>query len=148
MICSHFIKPIQNLQNGDHALRLQFCNWLCEHWRLHKYTFYLEMRLTITSIAIELITKLQNRFIVNVWCGMLGDWFVLNELLNGERYLQFLKGHLPEILSEITLNVRQRMYCQRDGTRPHSNQTARLLLSNNLFISVEVHTIRLLDCLI
>lgn len=73
MICSHFIKPIQNLQNGDHALRLQFCNWLCEHWRLHKYTFYLEMRLTITSIAIELITKLQNRFIVNVWCGMLGD---------------------------------------------------------------------------
>jgi len=59
------------------------------------------------------VTKFQNRFSVNVWCGVLGNRligpFVFHNL-TGNTYEAFLRNELPCILEDIPLMIRSQMY--------------------------------------
>ncbi|GFV60156.1 uncharacterized protein TNCV_3886741 [Trichonephila clavipes] len=66
----------------------------------------------------------QDRFLVNVWAGILGDHligpYILPDRLTGPRYLIFLEQVLPELLdsAHVTAATRTSMWFQQDGA-PH-----------------------------
>ncbi|GFY04643.1 uncharacterized protein TNCV_418991 [Trichonephila clavipes] len=66
----------------------------------------------------------QDRFLVNVWAGILGDHligpYILPNRLTGPRYLIFLEQVLPELLdsAHVTAATRTSMWFQQDGA-PH-----------------------------
>ena len=45
--------------------------------------------------------------------------------LNGENYLEFLQEELPELLEDVPLDVRRRMWFQHDGAPAHSTRIVR-----------------------
>jgi hypothetical protein len=65
----------------------------------------------------------QKKFGVNVWAGILGNKiigpYLLPDHLNGPTYLGFLRHILPELLEDIPLGARRRMWFQHDGAPPH-----------------------------
>ncbi|GFU92159.1 DUF4817 domain-containing protein [Trichonephila clavipes] len=66
----------------------------------------------------------QDRFLVNVWAGILGDHligpYILPDRLTGPRYLIFLEQVLPELLdsAHVTDATRTSMWFHQDGA-PH-----------------------------
>ncbi|GFV24948.1 uncharacterized protein TNCV_884141 [Trichonephila clavipes] len=66
----------------------------------------------------------QDRFLVNVWAGILGDHligsYILPDRLTGPRYLIFLEQVLPELLdsAHVTAATRTSMWFHQDGA-PH-----------------------------
>ncbi|GFU44292.1 uncharacterized protein TNCV_3041331 [Trichonephila clavipes] len=66
----------------------------------------------------------QDRFLVNVWAGILGDHligpYILPDRLTGPRYLIFLEQVLSELLdsAHVTAATRTSMWFQQDGA-PH-----------------------------
>lgn len=79
-------------------------------------------------------TRHQQRFMVNVWAGIIGSNligpFVLEERLNGVVYLQFLQQHLNNLLEEVPLQIRGQMWYMHDGAPPHFHGLVRQYLSN------------------
>jgi len=71
-------------------------------------------------------SNFQQRFSVNVWCAVLVDQligpFILEGRLTGETYLRFLQEELPQLLADVPLDKRSRMYFQHDGAPPHSSR--------------------------
>ena len=78
-------------------------------------------------------SNFQQRFNVNVWCAVLDDQligpFMLEGRLTGETYLRFLQEELPQLLEEVPLNKRGRIYFQHDGAPPHSSREVRNFLN-------------------
>ena len=78
-------------------------------------------------------SNFQLRFSVNVWCAVLEDQligsFILPGHLTGEAYLKFLQEELPQLLEDVHLNKRGRMYFQHDGAPPHSSREVRNFLN-------------------
>lgn len=74
----------------------------------------------------------QNRWSVNVWCGIVGNNiigpFIFNEHLNGEIYLNFLENTLPGLLEDVSLETRRHMWYQHDGCPAHFSQVVRNFL--------------------
>ena len=70
-------------------------------------------------------------FRVSVWCAVLDDQvfgpFILKVRLTGEAYLRFLQEELPQVLEDVHLNKRGRMYFQHDGS-PHFSREVRNFL--------------------
>ena len=71
----------------------------------------------------------QVRFAVNICAGTLDDNligpYLLSEFLNDHRYLRFFQRVLPELLEDISLAVRERMWLQHDGAPPHFSVDVR-----------------------
>jgi hypothetical protein len=65
----------------------------------------------------------QQRFSINVWCGIvhdpLIDPYVLPSRLTGPVYRDFLEQSLPELLENVPLHVRRRMWLMHDGAPAH-----------------------------
>jgi hypothetical protein len=65
----------------------------------------------------------QQRFSLNVWCGLLDDFLigprVLPNRLTGETYLGFLVNAPPLLLEEVSLRVRQSTWYMHDGAPSH-----------------------------
>lgn len=75
----------------------------------------------------------QNRWSINVWCGVLGHRiigpFIFNGHLNGESYLNFLENDLPILLEDVPLDLRTSMWYQHDGCPAHFSQRVRDFLN-------------------
>ena len=75
----------------------------------------------------------QNRWSVNVWCGVVRDRIlgphIFNGHLNGETYLNFLETVLPILLEDVTLDVRRSIWFQHDGCPAHFSQRVRHFLN-------------------
>ncbi|GFU94576.1 uncharacterized protein TNCV_1265471 [Trichonephila clavipes] len=73
----------------------------------------------------------QDRFLVNVWAGILGDHligpYILPDRLTGPRYLIFLEQVLPDLLdsAHVTAATRTSMWFQQDGAPAHFSISVR-----------------------
>ncbi|GFS59066.1 uncharacterized protein TNCV_69601 [Trichonephila clavipes] len=73
----------------------------------------------------------QDRFLVNVWAGILGDHligpYILPDRLTGPRYLIFLEQVLPELMdsAHVTAATRTSMWFQQDGVPTHFSISIR-----------------------
>ncbi|GFU88356.1 uncharacterized protein TNCV_847491 [Trichonephila clavipes] len=73
----------------------------------------------------------QDRFLVNVWAGILGDHligpYILPDHLTGPRYLIFLEQVFPELLdsAHVTAATRTSMWFQQDGAPAHFSISVR-----------------------
>lgn len=65
----------------------------------------------------------QQRFSVNVWCGLVNDKLVgpyfMDERLDGRAFLRFLRYRLDNLLEDVPLRTRQKMIFQLDGAPAH-----------------------------
>lgn len=143
----------QALRPLDFDRRLDFCNWMIE--MLRENPNFLSQILwtdeaTFTSSGeinshnshywsannphwmVEIDT--QNKFCVNVWCGIIKDKiivFIFEETLNGERYLEFLSNDLGSLLDEVPLEIRTCMWLQHDGCPAHYALNVREYLDSH-----------------
>ncbi|GFU89685.1 transposase-like protein [Trichonephila clavipes] len=73
----------------------------------------------------------QDRFLVNVWAGILGDHligpYILPDRLTGPSYLIFLEQVLPELLdsAHVTAATRTSMWFHQDGAPAHFSISVR-----------------------
>ncbi|GFX94627.1 uncharacterized protein TNCV_3088561 [Trichonephila clavipes] len=80
---------------------------------------------------VTLTRAAQDRFLVNVWAGILGDQliepYILSDRLTGPRYLIFLEQVLPELLdrAHVTAATRTSMWFQQDGAPTHFSISVR-----------------------
>lgn len=77
----------------------------------------------------------QDRFSVNVWAGIIGNKiigpYLLPNRLSGPIYLTFLRETLPELLEELPVETRVRMWLQHDGAPAHFSNIVRGFLNAN-----------------
>lgn len=75
----------------------------------------------------------QHRFSLNVWAGIVNDHLIgpiiLPNRMDGLQYLEFLQNNLPELLEDIPLAVRLRMWFLHDGAPPHYRLVVRNYLN-------------------
>lgn len=80
--------------------------------------------------------KDQYSFKTNVFCGILNNKvigpFFFRQNLTGERYLHFLQHELSEVLDEMPLCVRNKLWFQLDGAPVHNTIVVRNCL-NQMF---------------
>jgi len=144
----YHVQRVQHLRPGDIAERLEFCEWLNGSRELHRYILFTdESQFNCDGVnnthnshvwadvnphtTVE--SNFQQRFSVNVWCGVLDDQligpFILEGHPTGEAYLRFLQEELPRLLEDAPLNKRGHMYFQHDGAPPHSSHEVRNFLN-------------------
>ncbi|GBM56489.1 hypothetical protein AVEN_110508-1 [Araneus ventricosus] len=65
------------------------------------------------------------------YCQRLCDWsYLLPKRLNGQCYLILLEQVLPELLQDVPIAIRKRMWFQNDGAPAHfSNDVSNFLNS-------------------
>lgn len=135
----HFMN-VQALQPNDYPARVNFCHVLLRNRQIHtKILFTDEATFTRDGITNNrnshvwspreenphaiTETHFQNRFSVNIWCGIIGNRLIgpiiIEDHLNAERYLHLLQEQLPELLEDLPLNIRTQMWFQQDGAPPH-----------------------------
>lgn len=76
--------------------------------------------------------RYQERFSVNVWAGIVGDYligpYLMPVRLDAATYLIFLQQVLPELLQPVPANIQDRMWFQHDGAPPHFSLDVRRYL--------------------
>ena len=79
-------------------------------------------------------SNFQHRFSLNVWAGMINGMLIepyfFPPRLNVEIYLDFLRHNLPQLLENISLNVRQNMWFLHDRASQHFRREAHEYLNN------------------
>ena len=127
---------VQHLEPGDHDQLMALCHWIKAHPELLSVILFTDeasfTRDGINNSRNSLtrsrdnphetsVTKLQKRFSVNVWCGLLGNKLIgpfVFDNLTGNTFELFLRNELPGLLEDIPLMVRSQMYFQHDGAPP------------------------------
>jgi len=68
-----------------------------------------------------------------VWCGIVNSYLVgpyfFEQNVNGQNFLELLRDHLPNLLEDVDLQTRQRMWIQLDGAAPHYTRIVRDFLN-------------------
>ncbi|KZC09793.1 hypothetical protein WN55_01326 [Dufourea novaeangliae] len=134
----------QQLSENDFAKCLQFCEMF-----LNKILFTDETTFTnhgevnrhnmhYSSIDnprwLREVDK-QIHWFVNVWCGLLhnkiiGPYFI-DGTLNSRKWERILKDVLPELLENISLDIRQSMWFEQGGCPVHSARNVTEFLNKN-----------------
>jgi len=144
----YHVQRVQHLGPGDFDERLEFCKWLNDSRKLHRYSMFTdESQFNRNGVnnthnshvwgdenshaIVE--SNFQQRFSVNEWCAVLDDQlirpFILESRLTREAYLRFLQKELLRLLEDATLNKWGSMYFQHDAAAPHSSREVRNFLN-------------------
>ena len=138
----YHLQRVQALGDNDYPARVEFCRWLQQTCAanpdfLRNVLFTDEAGFTRDGIVnfhnthvwayenphATVESRHQQRFSLNVWAGLVGDHligpYVLPNRLNGQAYLTFLRDDLPDLLDDIPLLTRQRMWLMHDGAPAH-----------------------------
>lgn len=145
---------VQGLTPADHHPRVQFSRWMLNHVReVREFSSYIlytdEAQFTREGVFNQHNLHqwreenphavrehgFQHRYSVNVWAGILGDRIIGPHIfpgtLTGNMYSAFLEFILPQLLENVPLNIRRRMWFQHDGAPAHFSIAARQVLQNN-----------------
>lgn len=144
----YHLQPVQVLYDGDHALRLDYCQWVMRQHRrerlFHQKILFTD-EATFTRDGIfntknshvwadenpnaKIERGHQRRFKINVWAGLIGGYFIgpyiLPASLSGRNYLIFLQEVLDELLEDLPLELRTEMFFQHDGAPAHFTTEVR-----------------------
>lgn len=147
------IQKVHAMTPDDYPARLQYATWFLRNQRRNNF-FISNIMFTdeagfgrdgvINSHNLHLWhdenpheiiqSRHQHRFFVNVWAGIIGNHligpFILHDRLNGARYLQFLQGHLNDLLEDVPVETRYQMWYMHDGAPPHFDILVRQHLTN------------------
>lgn len=123
---------VQALQPEDHPRRVEFCQWFLQQLNRNEdftkiilatdestftrngiFNFHNNHVWAVENQHAVRRSNFQHRFSLNVWAGvvngmLIGPYF-FPPRLTGDIYLDFLRHHLPELLEDVPLNVRQDM---------------------------------------
>lgn len=136
------IQRVQALNPNDYGPRREFCQWLLQKLRRFPdfsshilftdeasfskdgyVNFHNEHEWMEENPHSVIQARHQIRFSINVWAGILGDRligpFILPNRLNGQDYYNFLVSDLLELLEDVPVIERQRMWFMQDGAPPH-----------------------------
>lgn len=144
----YHIQLHQTLSNADFDRRLDFCMWVMdklgqdEHFldfvmfsdestfhnnglvNRHNFHYYSDENPHLLRTLDH-----QHRWSVNVWGGILGSKVIgphfFDGTLNGEKFRRFLRDDLPELLEDVDLDIRRRMWMQLDGAPAHYHGNVR-----------------------
>lgn len=142
------LQKVHAMSPDDYPARLHYSNWFLQKFRENpqfprSVLFSDEAGFTrdgvINSHNLHLWdeenphgiikTKHQQRFMINVWAGIIGNHligsFVLEERLTGELYLQFLQNDLNNLLDDVPYQDRVQMWFMHDGAPPHYSNLVR-----------------------
>lgn len=145
-------QKVQALKPADHAPRVQFCEWLLQRLHQDRNMFSKIIFTDEATFSREGIFNSHNlhewshenhhnirehghqeRFTVNVWAGIAGDYligpYILPERLTGEVYAIFLDQVLPGLLQNIPNRILEETFYQHDGAPPHFSMAARDILN-------------------
>lgn len=142
----------QELSENDFQGRVIFCNWL-----LNKGPHFPRRVLWTDEASFKSTGEVnihnahywsqtnphwlqtidnQHLWSVNTWCGILGGSIIgpyfFEGTLNGIRYAEFLGNDLIDLLENVPLLMRARMWFQQDGCPAHFSLVARNTI-NQLF---------------
>lgn len=145
------IQRYQELLPRDYEARSNFCQWAMQQnpnffpnvlWsdeatfhsngfvNRHNFHFYSD----VNPRHFREVNR-QNRWSLNVWGGIFGDRvigpFFIDGNLNADKYLDFLQTDLEDLLEDVPLGPRRRMWLQHDGAPAHSSATVRQWLDDN-----------------
>lgn len=149
----YHLQRVQALYPGDHAQRLNFCNWfIVQPPPRNNFAWYVlftdESQFTrggINNFHNQHLWELENphgiienrhqrRFSLNVWGGIVGNCLLgpvfLPTNLDGARYHYFLVHTLPRLLEDVPVSIRRRIWFMHDGAPAHFSHLARNWLSN------------------
>lgn len=74
----------------------------------------------------------QQRWSLIVWCGIVNGYLIWPHFFEGNvnsaRYLHFLRHELPDLLANVDLQTRQRMWFQQDGAPAHRSRIVQRFL--------------------
>lgn len=144
----HF-QRVQALYPGDRIARLNSCRWFLNQPRFNNENFAWNTLFTdeseFTRNGINnfhnrhlwdienphgiIEARHQRRFSLNVWGGIIGNVLLgpvfLPPRLNGATYHRFLAYELPQLLEDIPIALRRRMWFMHDGAPAHFSMIAR-----------------------
>lgn len=144
----------QELYERDFQQRIDFCLWaidklaedesffectlFCDECTFHNnglvnrhnFHFYSDVNPHFTRTI-----NYQQRWSVNVWGGIMGSHVIgphfFNGNLNGNMFNMFLRNNLPELLEDIPLDAREKMWLQLDGAPAHFQISVRNYLNRH-----------------
>lgn len=142
----------QSLSEADFDHRLNFCNWLSnmcnENHQFLSHILWTDEATFTNAGGVNLHnmhywsaenphwmreTDFQNRWSVNVWCGIVGNKiigpFIFDGRLNGATYLEFLRNQLPILLEDVPLETRRNLWFQQDGCPAHYSREVQEFLN-------------------
>ena len=125
----------QGLLEADFAPRLQFSQWILRKQEEHKlfadrilftdeaffcrdgvFNIHNSHNWVVNNPHVIYPHSHQHRFSVNVWAGIVGDNLIGPYLMpspfTGAVYREFLQEVLPQLLENVPLNIRRRMWFQ------------------------------------
>ena len=147
----YHLKSVQHLTADDFLRRVNFCQWFQQQTvatpdfpAIVLYTD--EASFTregifhthnshvwdFENLHAQFVGRYQHLSSVNVWARIVRNHLVglylLPNTLRGSNYLVFVRDVLPQLLENIPLNIRERIWLQDDGAHPHFDRRVR----NNL----------------
>lgn len=154
LLYPYHIQRVQALLPRDFPLRINFCQWFIQMVTENpqfdaKILFTDEANFSRNAIQNfhnnhfwaeenpHAITEShhQEQFSVNVWAGIIGDYLIgpyfLPARLNGINYRQFLEHTLPNLLDDVPIFTRHRMWFMHDGAPAHFSLLAREFLNQH-----------------
>lgn len=137
-------RPVQNLTDQNKMERVAFCQEMIRRLQddpniLRKILFTDEAAFTTAGMFNrknkhfwatanpnkKQIVRIQGRRSIHIWCGMLDNRIlgpvVIENNLNGERYLDLLRNEIEQILEELPLQVWNDIIWHQDGAPPHNS---------------------------
>lgn len=149
----YHIQLLQELEGNDFERRIQFCEWVLNKVEEQPHFFdYVLFADEATFHSNGNVNKHnmhyyatenphfrravdnQHRWSLNVWGGIVGRHVIgpyfFDNRVNGDTYLNFLINVLPQLLENVPLATRQRLWLLQDGAPPHYCVGVRNYLNN------------------
>lgn len=145
------LQKVMALTDEDYVIRVNFCEWFLQMYQrsndFPRYVLFTDEAYfsrdgyfnsrnshvwDYENPHAHFTRGHQHKFGVNIWAGIIENKiigpYLLPTRLTGYDYLTFLRNILPELLEEVPIFVRQRMWYQCDGAPAHFSVTVRQFL--------------------
>lgn len=148
---AYHITLVQDLRQHHIAMRIDFCQWalrmiqdnpdffrfvlfsdeakFCSDGQLNRHNCHYW---SDTNPHWYRSVDRQHRWSLIVWCGIVNGYLIgpyfFNGNVNTNTYLELIRDRLPEMLEDVDLETRRRLWFQQDGAPAHFARQVRNFL--------------------